>query len=79
MEPQHKAWYRSRTLAFNFVSLLVLLVGIFTDNYSQLGIVIPDQAVGWLAMVVLLGNGVLRFMTTTAIGVEPTDESHRDA
>lgn len=60
-----KAFYESKTLIFNVLSILVLIVGVLLDSSKALAI--PDQAAAWLAAVVAIGNGLLRFITTSPI------------
>lgn len=63
-----KPFWLSKTLIFNAAGVGLLALGLFLDNYKPLGISIPDQAAAWLAMISLIGNGVLRVQTWQPIG-----------
>jgi hypothetical protein len=63
MEGKVKVWWRSKTLWFNIISLVVGVAG------AALNVVETKWAVIGLTIVMALGNGILRyFFTDTAIG-----------
>lgn len=70
VELETKPWYRSTTLWFNALALLVYLLGVFLDNYHALGIVLPASWAAWLAMASILGNAALRFKTARPISIK---------
>lgn len=62
-----KRWYRSRTLWFN---LIVLMLAAAETQLQVLQGVLPGGLYAWLAFVMPIGNAALRFITTTAITVK---------
>ena len=65
-----KCWYRSRTLWFNAI---VLMLAAAEAQLQVLKDVLPGGLYPWLAFVLPVGNAALRFITTTAITVKPAD------
>jgi hypothetical protein len=59
-----KPWYCSRTLWFN---LVILMLATAESQLNVLKDAIPGGLYAWLAFVLPVGNGVLRFISTTAI------------
>ncbi len=60
-----KPWYRSRTLWFNAICLVLAAAE------AQLNVLqgqLPGGVYAWLAFGLPVGNAVLRFITTTAVG-----------
>ena len=58
-----KKWFESCTIWFNLATLLVMIAGVLTDPA-----LINDPAVlKYAAIVVAVGNVVLRFLTSMAI------------
>ncbi len=57
-----KKWYQSRTLWFNLLTLVVSLGGELTHAFS-----FNATTLKIIGIVVLVGNAILRLMTTTAI------------
>lgn len=66
-----KCWYRSRTLWFN---LVVLMLAAAETQLQVLQGVLPGGLYAWLAFVLPIGNAALRFITTTAISVNPAKD-----
>jgi hypothetical protein len=64
-----KRWYRSKTLWFN---LVVLMLAAAESQLNVLQTVLPGGLYAWLAFVLPVGNAALRFITTTALtGAKP--------
>lgn len=66
-----KAWYRSKTLWFNAI---VLALAAAETRLQVLQGVLPGGLYAWLAFVLPVGNAALRFITSTAITVKPTEK-----
>lgn len=59
-----KAWYRSRTVRFN---LIVLMLAAAESQLNMLKDVLPGGLFAWLAFGLPVANAALRFMSTTAL------------
>ncbi len=55
----NKKWWKSKTLWFNAIGLLIVIA----EYFGQINIITPEL----LALILLLGNGVLRMVTTSGI------------
>lgn len=63
-----KPWYLSKTVWFNLISFVILVVGILIDNATQLEL--PPLALAWLGVLVTIGNAYLRFQTYQPVGAK---------
>ena len=59
-----KAWYKSKTIIFN---LLLSLFPLVIENFSLLKTILPDSIYCIVLFVGIIGNGILRFITTQPI------------
>lgn len=66
-----KPWYCSKTLWFNAI---VLALAAAETQLKVLEGVLPGGLYAWLAFVLPVGNAALRFITSTAITVKPTEK-----
>lgn len=64
-----KRWYRSRTLWFNAI---VLMLAAAEAQLNVLQGVLPGGLYAWLSFVLPVGNAALRLITTTALSVTAT-------
>ena len=60
-----KPWWKSKTLWFN---ALCLVLAAAEAQLSVLKDVLPGGVYAWLAFAMPVGNAVLRFLTSTAVG-----------
>jgi len=61
-----KAWYKSKTVWVNVITLALGIIGVFIASGGDVGI--PPQVIAVLVgLVVPILNVVLRFITTEAI------------
>lgn len=60
----NKTWWKSKTLWFNIISMIVLIASVF------IGVPWLDPRI--LAGVITVGNGILRLITKQGIGSDPT-------
>jgi hypothetical protein len=62
---ESKAWYESKTVWFNIVSFVVVILGLILESTGQLGI--SSKGVAWLGLAVAVGNAWLRFSTSQPV------------
>lgn len=72
-----KPWWQSRTLALNFLGLLVLVVGVVIDNAALVDL--PPEALGYLGMALAIANAILRFATTVPLATGPDQTAEVEA
>lgn len=58
----HKSWWKSKTLWFNFVSLIVTIA---TALQAVPGI--PSEFAVWLAAAIAIGNAIIRFFSNSKL------------
>lgn len=66
-----KRWYRSKTLWFNTI---VLMLAAAESQLNVLQSVLPGGLYAWLAFGLPVGNAALRFITSSAITVKGDDQ-----
>lgn len=58
-----KSWLQSKTIWFNLITIIVTVLGQITNV-----ITLDKKALEIIGLIVLVGNTILRFLTTEAIG-----------
>ena len=72
-----KAWYKSKTLVFNIVAGIPILIEIalpFIANPDFQNI-IPEQYMDYYTFTVLFCNFILRLVTKSAVGISEEQEA----
>lgn len=64
-----KSWYKSSTIIFNVVSLVVVAALFVSENTGALNL--PPSYATWATLVVALGNAFLRLQTAQPIKGTP--------
>jgi len=68
-----KAWYRSKTIWFNVLAIIVALA----TQFGYQGNIDPEfQQIG--ATVLMVGNLILRFKTNSPVGGKDEEEPEKD-
>lgn len=63
-----KPWYLSKTLWFNAISLIVLILDTVQLNGAT---VLPSAWLPYIGLAVVVGNAVLRWLTGTPLAGSP--------
>lgn len=69
-----KAWYCSRTILFNVIVLVVMLLSAAEPLLPGLQGVLPPQLYAWAAFALPLVNMALRFITSGPVGYGLRDD-----
>ena len=71
-----KAWYKSKTLIFNIVAGIPILIEIALPFISSPDFqnIIPEQYMDYYTFGVLFCNFILRLVTTSAVGMSEEQE-----
>lgn len=62
-----KEWYHSKTLWFNFISLVVIVATYVNDNINAIPGIDEAAARFWIGLILVFGNSFLRLVTTQGI------------
>ena len=60
-----KPWWQSRTIWFNAI---VIALAAAEANAKMIQPYVPGNVYGWCVMLLTIGNTLLRFLTTQALG-----------
>ncbi len=70
-----KAWYQSKTMIFNTLAILLIIVDVLIANETQFQPFLNEQAYQFIVMLLPIVNMILRSITSSKITVKKGEQN----
>ncbi len=74
-EQSTKQWYQSKTMIFNILAILLIIIDVLIANETQFQPFLNEQAYQFIVMLLPIVNMILRSITSSKITVKKGDNN----